>query len=79
MAKVEIRCYATLREALPKEAEAGIYNYETDKATIREVVDELSLPKENLHLIIKNGTNVGLDEPVEDGDRIGFFPPIGGG
>ncbi|ACB84411.1 MoaD/ThiS family protein [Natranaerobius thermophilus] len=79
MANIEVRCYATLREYLPQGAEAGVYQYETAKHTIGEIVDELGLPREDLHLIIKNGINVDLEETVEDGDRIGFFPPIGGG
>ncbi|WP_158212298.1 MoaD/ThiS family protein [Natranaerobius trueperi] len=79
MAKVEIRCFATLRDLLPFEAKNGVYKYETRKTTIEGIVEELSLPKDKLHLILKNGVRVELNEPIKDGDRIGLFPPIGGG
>ena len=79
MAKVEVRCFAHLREFLPEEAEGGVYYYNTDKITILEIADELNLPKEELHLIMKNGVKVNLQAKIEEGDRIGFFPPIGGG
>ncbi len=79
MTKVEIRCYATLRELLPEGAEGGVYRYDTDKTTVEGIADELYLPKDQLHLIIKNGIRVDLKEKIEDGDRIGFFPPVGGG
>ena len=79
MPKIEVRCYATLRDKLPKDAIDGVYTYETFHSNIQGIVEELGLPTEELHLIMKNGSRVSLDEPVNNGDRIGFFPPIGGG
>ena len=77
---VEIRCHATLRDYLPDCAEKGIYQYELkDEKNVREVANSLDLPVEELHLIIVNGVQKDLDASIQDGDRIGLFPPVGGG
>lgn len=77
---VEIRCYTTLREKLPAEAERGVLNYQLKgEKTIKDLIESLNLPYEELHLIIVNGKQADLDKEIKDGDRIGFFPPVGGG
>ena len=77
---VEIRCHATLRDKLKESTEKGLLEYELQgETTIRELASSLSLPAEELHLVIINGMQGDLDSEIKDGDRIGFFPPVGGG
>ncbi len=77
---VEVRCHATLRDNLPESAERGVLQYELQgEKNIRDLAQSLNLPVEDLHLIIINGVQKDLDSPINDGDRIGFFPPVGGG
>ena len=77
---VEIRCHTTLKDKLPPEGERGVLEYELQgEKNIRELAKSLNLPAEELHLIIVNGVQGDLDTEIKDGDRIGFFPPIGGG
>lgn len=77
---VEVRLFTTLRELLPKESKDGVYYYELKgKETVRDLANKLNLPFPQLHLIMINGEQGSLDSEIKDGDRLGFFPPVGGG
>ena len=80
MIKVEVRLYATLRryrpelnigEALPVELPAG--------ATIGQLIEQLGLPEKEIKVVFVNGVVQEFDHVLADGDRVGFFPPVGGG
>ncbi|HOO41072.1 MAG TPA: MoaD/ThiS family protein [Syntrophales bacterium] len=47
--------------------------------TVGEIADSLNIPHHEIKLIFINGVHGSLDMVVKDGDRLGFFPPIGGG
>lgn len=46
---------------------------------VGEIVDELAIPRTDIKLIFLNGVHARMDSLVKDRDRLGFFPPIGGG
>jgi molybdopterin converting factor small subunit len=51
-----------------------------DGATVGSLAKELGLPEKYVRIVTVNGKQVGLDNPLSDGDVIFFFPPaIGGG
>lgn len=78
---VEVRLYATFREYYPPEAEDGVYMHELKKEgeTLKELVSKLNIPLNEIHLLIINGKQGDFDYQLQDGDRIGLFPPVGGG
>ncbi|MBS4024266.1 MAG: MoaD/ThiS family protein [Clostridia bacterium] len=77
---IEVRLFTTLREYLPPGSVDGVYHYEPEgKEIVRDLVNRLNLPFPQVHLIIINGEQGSLDSEIKDGDRIGFFPPVGGG
>ncbi|MDW7673292.1 MAG: MoaD/ThiS family protein [Bacillota bacterium] len=77
---VEVRLFTTLREFLPPESIDGVYQYQMEgEKTIKELAAELKLPFPHIHLIMINGEQGNLDSTFRDGDRVGFFPPVGGG
>jgi molybdopterin synthase sulfur carrier subunit len=47
--------------------------------TVSRIVSRLGLPLEKVTLIMVNGVRQQLDFPLEGGERLGLFPPIGGG
>jgi molybdopterin converting factor small subunit len=47
--------------------------------TVRDVVAEEGLDEGEIHLVMINGSHGSLDSELADGDRLGLFPPIGGG
>jgi hypothetical protein len=43
------------------------------------VISRLGLPPEEVTLILVNGVRQSLDFPLTGTERLGLFPPIGGG
>jgi len=73
---IELKCYATLAPLTPSNADAfPIHPGET----VLELVTRLSIPQEEIKIVFVNGMNVTLDKVLADGDRVGVFPPVGGG
>jgi hypothetical protein len=42
-------------------------------------LEQLKIPPDSIKLVFLNGVHANGDEILKDGDRIGAFPPIGGG
>lgn len=77
---IEVRLFATLRQFLPADSVDGVYYYQlAGEKTVKEVAEKLQLPFPDIHLIMINGEQGKLDSAINDGDRLGFFPPVGGG
>jgi sulfur-carrier protein len=74
--KIEINLYASLRHFTPPNA--SCYPIETG-ATVENIIEALNIPKNQVLLIFSNGVKCGLQTVLKDGDRIGLFPPVGGG
>ena len=46
---------------------------------VSRVISQLAVPPEEVTLILVNGLRQPPDFPLEGGERLGLFPPIGGG
>jgi molybdopterin converting factor small subunit len=46
---------------------------------VRDLVQQLGIPETKAKLIFINSFKVTLDSVLKDGDRLGIFPPVGGG
>ncbi len=73
---IELKCYATLAPLTPSNADAFPI---TPGETVLEVLTRLRIPQEEIKIVFVNGATAGLDKPLADGDRVGVFPPVGGG
>ena len=49
------------------------------EAIIREVSEELGVPVEKAKLIFIDSVRKSLDASLNGGERVGIFPPVGGG
>ncbi len=80
MKTVEVRFYASLRKYQPNLApgEASAITLE-DKAELKDLVSAFKIPKKELAVILVNGRREEENYLLQDGDRIGIFPLIGGG
>ncbi len=47
--------------------------------TVRELVDRLGLPGEEVKLIMVNGVASSWEAVLRGDERVAFFPPVGGG
>ena len=73
---VEIKLFATLQKFMPAAAE----NYTIEEGTsIRTLLRQLDIPEEKAKLIFIDGLKAELTTVLKGGERIGIFPPVGGG
>lgn len=78
---IEVRLYATLRRYRP-ELEVGepLILTVDEGMTVRRVLEEaLGIPADVVKAVFVNDTYRELDRVLADGDRVGVFPPVGGG
>jgi molybdopterin converting factor small subunit len=73
---IDLRLFATLRQFSPDSPESFPIK---EGATVRSVLKTLHIPQEKAKLIFINGVKSSLDSPLKRGDRLGIFPPVGGG
>jgi len=80
MNKVEVRLYASLRKYHPTSGsgEALVITLDNE-AKLGDLLDKLKLPRQEVNLLMVNGNWQKESYLLQDGDRIGFFPLIGGG
>lgn len=48
-------------------------------ASPRDVALMLGLPLDEIKITMLNGQHAALDSAIKDGDRVAFFPAVGGG
>ncbi len=78
--KIDVYLYASLAKYLPQNVAGRYVTLDVDaNSRIRDVVELLTIPEKSIKLIFVNGTHAQLDTVVGDGDRVGLFPPVGGG
>lgn len=73
---IEIKLFATLAKFLPDNAED--YPIE-DGETIRSLIKKLGIPEDDVTLMFVNSLRSDHDTKIQDKDRVGLFPPVGGG
>ena len=79
--RVEIRCFATLREASAARTTLVL----DAPARVASAWDVLAArypalePHRSFTQPARNGVAVGWDEPLTDGDEVAFLPPVSGG
>jgi sulfur carrier protein ThiS len=76
---VEVRLYATLRRYTTASPN-GVINMEVvEGSSVLDLVEQLGIDPAEIHLTMINGIGCELEQTVKSGDRIGLFPPVGGG
>lgn len=80
MSTVEVRLFANLRKYYPNpETNEAISIELNDRAQLRDLLDMLRIPRQELGILMVNGKWQKESYLLRDGDRIGIFPLIGGG
>ncbi len=77
--KIELRLYASLSIYMPETNSAPVIVDIGQGTRIRELLEQLKVPADSVKIIFLNGVHAQGDEILEEGDRIGVFPPIAGG
>lgn len=77
--RIEVRLYATLRLLHP-EAPAGVMTVELpERSTVADLLGRIGVDPAKIHILMVNGVGQEPDIMLRDGDRVGLFPPVGGG
>jgi len=78
--EIEVRAYATLAKFLPVGATDKTCRIELDAdANVSLILERLGIPGDSVKLIFINGVHAKKTTILTDGDRVGLFPPVGGG
>ena len=78
--KIDVFLYATLSKYLPE----GSTNRSTtlnlpEGSIVQDIIEALGVPEKTVKLIFINGCHARMETPLSENDRIGLFPPVGGG
>ncbi|WP_418764190.1 MoaD/ThiS family protein [Mailhella sp.] len=78
-----IKLSTTLRDLVPGyDPETGLLvtpKEEESSLTAGELARRIGIPHEEIKIVMVNGRQSGLESPVRDGDRVAYFPAVGGG
>ena len=73
---IQLKLFASLQKFTPSSAD----NYPIDAGqTIQSLIDNLNIPLEHAKLIFIDGVRSELTAQLNGGERVGIFPPVGGG
>ena len=73
---IQVKLFATLEPFTPPSGE----KYRIDPGiSIRSLLEQLNLPEEKAKLIFIDGIKANLSSTLNGGERVGIFPPVGGG
>lgn len=73
---IQLKLFAVLTAHTPMNAD----HYPISQGmTVDQLINTLEIPKEQAKLVFINGRRADLMDIVKAGDRVGIFPPVGGG
>jgi molybdopterin converting factor small subunit len=80
MKEVEVRLYSSLRKYHPNpENSEALFVELSDQADLGELLANLKIPKGKVAVAMVNGRSEKKSYLLQDQDRVGLFPLVGGG
>lgn len=77
---IHVKLSTTLRDHVSGyNAHEGLFLEPEGMLCPRALAEKLHLPLDDIKIIMINGVHASLDSPLADGDRVAFFPAVGGG
>ncbi len=73
---ISVKCFATLAEYQPADPELVTV---PEGATAGDVIDQLAVPREEVQIIFVNSRHAKPETVLQEGDKVGLFPAVGGG
>ncbi len=78
--KIELRLYASLGAFMPEKMAGNPWMMEVKEgATIKSLLQQLKVPREDIKVVFLNGIHARDDDVLKEGDRVGIFPAVAGG
>ncbi len=80
MPRIQVNLFANLRRFNPGGPEAGEFPLEVEAGnTLNDLFRELGVPEEEVKIVFVNNLRRQKDYVLQEGDRVGIFPPVAGG
>ena len=76
MIKINLKLFVTLSKYLPEESECFELSENT---SVEKLISDLGIEDGVVKLIFVNGKKQDGKYLLKNGDRVGLFPPVGGG
>lgn len=76
---IEIKLFATFSKYLNNELISNGTMEVPSVTTVNDIISSLKIPPEQVRLIFVNGQHANTTTLLKDNDRLGLFPPVGGG
>ena len=76
MITIDINLFVTLSRYLPENSN---FFEISDNTTVGQLIEKLSIPEGLVKLIFVNGKKQEIKYLLQNSDRVGLFPPVGGG
>ena len=78
--KLTVKLSTTLRDYVPDYVpETGLQVEMPEGSTVAQLAQHLGLPPQDIKIVLVNGRPQQVDDLMRDGDRIAYFPAVGGG
>ena len=74
--QIHLKLFANLQEFTPPSADKYIID---PGIRICDLLEQIKMPREKAKLIFINGIKAELTSTLQGGERVGIFPPVGGG
>jgi molybdopterin converting factor small subunit len=73
---IQIKLFASLQKFMPQSAES--YAIEAG-ITVGTLLQQLGIPQDMIKLVFIDSVRADLTSTLKGGERVGIFPPVGGG
>ena len=78
--KADVKLYASLAKYLPKQPAGEPASLDlAEGTTVKGLLNQLGIPEKAVKLIFINSLHATEETVIQDGDRLGIFPPVAGG
>lgn len=81
--KIELRVFATFRkpvaDILGQDTNNSVYVDLSEGSNLGQLIDSIGLGEEAVIISLVNGIHQDKSCLLAEGDRVGLFPPVGGG
>lgn len=76
MIKITLKLFVTLSKYLPGDSETIEI---PEKTSVGQLIQDLNIPPASVKLVFVNSKKHDFDYQLKENDRLGLFPPVGGG
>ena len=73
---IQLKLFASLQQFMPESADTFAIEAGT---TIQSLLDKLDISPAKAKLIFIDGIKADMSQTLNGGERVGIFPPVGGG